>query len=144
MSEVLATQDPLDPIKVFKMPEGWYAQESRFVPRATGVSEDDGWILSYVFDESQLLKHGECKIDAKSELWIIDARNMTDVVARVHLPQRVPYGLHGNWFSKEDIQSQRPVDRLRILPTRKAKEMVLSPAWTVWMAVRKSLERWLK
>ena len=144
MPQVLASQDPLDPIKVFKMPEGWYAQESRFVPRADGSSEDDGWILSYVFDESQLLEDGECRSDAKSELWIIDAKNMTDVVARVYLPQRVPYGLHGNWFSKEEIQNQRPVDRLRALPTRKAKETIPSPAWRVWVAVRRRLERWLR
>ena len=144
ISEVMASPDPEDPIKVFKMPEGWYAQESRFVPRADGVSEDDGWILSYVFDESQLLEDGECRLDAKSELWIIDAKSMADVVARVHLPQRVPYGLHGNWFSEEDILGQRPVERLRTLPRMEANEKVASPAWTAWMATRKILERWLK
>ena len=144
MSEVMASLDPEDPIKVFKMPEGWYAQESRFVPRADGVSEDDGWILSYVFDESQLLEDGECRLDAKSELWIIDAKNMTDVVARVHLPQRVPYGLHGNWFSEEDILGQRPVERLRALPRIEANEKVASPAWRAWMATRQILERWLE
>lgn len=144
ISEVLASQDHLDPIKVFKMPEGWYAQEPCFVPRADGISEDDGWILSYVFDESQLLEGDECRSDAKSELWIIDAKNMTDVVARVHLPQRVPYGLHGNWFSEENIQGQRPVERLRTLPRNKANEKVASPAWGTWMATRKLVERWLK
>ena len=144
MSEVMASQDPMDPIKVFKMPEGWYAQESRFVPRAGGVSEDDGWILSYVFDESQLVEDGECRSDAKSELWIIDATNMTDVVARVHLPQRVPYGLHGNWFSEEDIQHQRPVERLRTLPRMEANEKLATPARRVWIATRKIIERWLK
>lgn len=144
ISEVMASQDPLDPIKVFRMPEGWYAQESRFVPRAGGVSEDDGWILSYVFDESQLEEDGECRSDAKSELWIINATNMTDVVARVHLPQRVPYGLHGNWFSEEDIQRQRPVERLRTLPRMEVNEKLASPAWRMWIATRKTIERWLK
>ena len=144
MSEVLASQDPLEPIKVFKMPEGWYAQESRFVSRTDGGSEDDGWILSYVFDESQLLEDDECRSDAKSELWIIDAKTMTDVVARVHLPQRVPYGLHGSWFSEEDIQGQRPVERLRTLPRKEAKEKIVSQAWGAWMATRKVIERWLK
>ena len=144
MPEVIASQDPQDPIKVFKMPEGWYAQESRFVPRLGGASEDDGWILSYVFDESQLLENDECGSDAKSELWIIDAKNMTDVVARVHLPQRVPYGLHGNWFSEEDIQGQRPIERLRILPRKEANGKVASPAWRAWMTTRKIIERWLK
>ena len=144
ISEVMASSDPEDPIKVFKMPEGWYAQESRFVPRADEISEDDGWILSYVFDESQLMEGGECRSDAKSELWIIDAKNMKDVVARVHLPQRVPYGLHGNWFSEEDIQGQRPVKRLRTLPEMEANETIASPAWRAWMAARKILERWLE
>ena len=144
MSEVLGSQDPQDPIKVFKMPDGWYAQESRFVPRADGVSEDDGWILSYVFDESQLMEDEECKPNAKSELWIIDAKNMSDVVARVHLPQRVPYGLHGNWFSEEDIQGQRPVERLRTLPIKGVKQIVASPAMGAWMAIRNFIEQRLK
>ncbi|CAD6570310.1 MAG: hypothetical protein ASARMPREDX12_003447 [Alectoria sarmentosa] len=144
MSEVLASQDPLDPIKVFKMPEGWYAQESRFVPRVDGVSEDDGWILSYVFDESQLLDDDECKPDSKSELWVINAKNMTDVVARVHLPQRVPYGLHGNWFSEEDIQGQRPVERLRSSPSFGTGKKATSPASVAWISLRKAIERWLR
>ncbi len=144
MSQVVTSQDPLDPIKIFKMPEGWYAQESRFVPRVDGVAEDDGWILSYVFDESQLMEDGECRSDAKSELWIVDAKNMTDVVARVYLPQRVPYGLHGNWFSEEDIQGQRPVERLRTLSLKGANNKVVSPAWGAWMGIRKVIERWLK
>ena len=144
ISEVMASPDPQDPIKVFKMPEGWYAQESRFVPRADAVLEDDGWLLSYVFDETQLLEDGECGSDAKSELWIIDAKNMADVVARVHLPQRVPYGLHGNWFSEEDILGQRPIETLRTLPRMEANEKVASPAWRAWMATRKILERWLE
>lgn len=144
MSEVLASQDPLDPIKVFKMPEGWYAQESRFVPRVDGVSEDDGWILSYVFDESQLRDDDECKPDSKSELWVINAKNMTDVVARVHLPQRVPYGLHGNWFSEEDIQGQRPVERLRNSPSIGTGKTATSPASVAWISTRKAIERWLR
>ena len=144
MSQVMASQDPEDPIKVFKMPEGWYAQESRFVPRADGSSEDDGWILSYVFDESQLLEDGECGSDTKSELWIIDAKNMRDVVARVYLPQRVPYGLHGNWFSEGEIQGQRPVERLRTLPRNEPDEKVASVAWRAWMTTRKIIEQWLK
>ena len=144
MSEVLQSLDALDPIKVFKMPDGWYAQESCFVPRANGVSEDDGWILTYVFDESQLLEDDECKPDAKSELWIIDAKTMTDVVARVRLPQRVPYGLHGHWFSEKDIQDQRPVGMLRNPPNSRLEEKATLPTWRAWMATRKAIERWMK
>ncbi|KAM0326219.1 hypothetical protein ACHAQA_006816 [Verticillium albo-atrum] len=104
--EVMATDDPRDPIRLFEMPRGWFAQEPRFVPRVRAESEDDGFLLVYVFDESQLDEAGECRPDAVSELWIIDARNMRDVVARVRLPQRVPYGLHGNWFNPRRVVGQ--------------------------------------
>ena len=144
MAEVVATNDLQDPIRVFKMPEGWCAQESRFVPRINGVSEDDGWILSYVFDESQLGDDGECLPDAQSELWVINARNMADVVARVVLPQRVPYGLHGKWFSEEDVLGQRPVERIRSMSSISRENEPASPAWRAWMATRKIIETWLQ
>lgn len=137
LSRVLESTDPLDPIKVFKMPQGWYAQESRFVPRRDGISEDDGWLLSYVFDESQLDLTGNCKPGAKSELWIINARNMKDVVAKIYLPQRVPYGLHGNWFSKDQVQNQRPITRMRRLSIGLEKMDIESLFWKCWMAVRR-------
>lgn len=118
---IAASQDPEDPIKVFIMPDGWYAQEPRFVPRENGTSEDDGWILSYVFDEhSQLQENGEPKVNAWSELWIIDAKSMADIVAKIRLPQRVPYGLHGNWVSQEEIEEQRPIERLRSMASDQA------------------------
>lgn len=117
VAEVRGSNDPDDPIKLFKMPDGWFAQEPRFVPRieCERQSEDDGWLLTYVFDESQLGPDGECDEDAISELWIIDAKTMRDVVARVRLPQRVPYGLHGSWFSEHEIEEQRPFTSLRTL-----------------------------
>ena len=121
VSEILTSTDPKDPIKIFKLPAGFYAQEPRFVPRANGVSEDDGWLLSYVFDESQLDEHGDAGPGSRSELWIIEATEMKDVVCRVQLPQRVPYGLHGNWFSEEEILSQRPVETIRHLPIGRGK-----------------------
>ena len=142
---IVASEDLNDPIKVFMMPDGWYTQESRFVPRENGVTEDDGWLLAYVFDESsQLAADGEAKSNAKSELWIIDATNMTDVVAKVRLPQRVPYGLHGNWISEEDIAEQRPIERLRSMPSGKRDTCEASLAWRTWMASRNAMERFLE
>ena len=118
MAKVLETNDPNDAISVFCMPPGWFAQEPRFVPASTDTSEDDGYLLFYAFDEAQLDSEGDVPADdsplrAKSELWIVSAKNMKDVIARVQLPQRVPYGLHGSWFSAEQIREQRPVDSLR-------------------------------
>lgn len=147
VEEVRASDDPNDPIQLFTLPKGWYAQEPRFVPRKNSASEDDGWLLTYVFDESQLDRiTGEAPSNASSELWIIDARNMKDVIARIHLPQRVPYGLHGNWFSEDMLTSQRSVGTYRveseILQQRKRLQ-VGGIFWTTWMGVRSGLERWI-
>ena len=144
MSDILSSTDPLDPIKVFEMPPGWYAQESRFVPRAYGDSEDDGWLLSYVFDESQLDEDGECPENARSELWIIDAKTMTEVIAKIYLPQRVPYGLHGNWFSEEQVSSQRPIEQLRRLPRPRDRTQQVSQLWEGWMSFRQMVQAYLR
>lgn len=110
--------DPEDPVQIYEIPEHYYAQEPRFVPSASGTSEDDGFLLTYMFDERQL-EGSELvpPLSAFSELWIIDAKSMKDVVAKVQLPQRVPYGLHGNWFSAQQVRNQRPVERIRSLPS---------------------------
>lgn len=116
MSQILSSKNPNDPIRAFKMPEQWYAQEARFVSRDDPISEDDGYLLFYAFDESQLDDNGNCPADTFSELWVLDAKTMADVVARVKLPQRIPYGLHGNWFPEEQIQGQRAVETFRKMP----------------------------
>lgn len=120
MDQILASKDTSDPIKVFKLPPRHFAQEARFVPRqkADGVtafdsSEDDGFLLFYVFDESQLDESGVCRADAKSELWVLDAQTMQRVICKIHLPTRIPYGLHGNWFTENQIKDQRGVASLR-------------------------------
>ena len=42
MDAILASGEPQDPIKIFKLPVGHCTQEPRFVPRRDGTSEDDG------------------------------------------------------------------------------------------------------
>lgn len=141
VTEIISSDDAADPIKIFKMPDGWYAQEPRFVARHNGISEDDGWLLSYVFDESQLDSAGECILGATSELWIIDAQDMKSMVGRVYLPQRVPYGLHGNWFPEEQILKQRPVKTLRTIPSTTKEAERVSLTWKSWMRARQWLEK---
>jgi len=137
-----------DPIQIFRMPAGWYAQEPRFVPRKAApgqiLAEDDGYLLAYAFDESQLGPDGEVPSDedvtvrAKSELWIIDAKDMSTVVGRVALPQRVPYGLHGTWFPEEDILGQKAVETVRSISEAKLKK-----DGSTWMNIRASIESML-
>ncbi|KAH6971494.1 carotenoid oxygenase [Ilyonectria sp. MPI-CAGE-AT-0026] len=113
VEDILASDDPDDPIQIFPMPKGIYGQECVFVPRSGGKSEDDGWLLTLVFDESQLDVDGNAPDDCKSELWVIDAKTMKGIVVRIKLPQRVPYGFHGNWFSEHEIAQQHPVKKFR-------------------------------
>ncbi|BBY45284.1 retinal pigment epithelial membrane protein [Mycolicibacterium celeriflavum] len=65
--------------------------EAVFVPSTFGpADESSGWYLGYVYDS---VRDG-------SDLVIIDASDFSGPpVARIELPQRVPYGFHGNWIA---------------------------------------------
>ncbi|HEY9302599.1 MAG TPA: carotenoid oxygenase family protein, partial [Phormidium sp.] len=68
-------------------PEG-FVSEPVFVPATNGVNEDDGWIMTLVYDSAH----------HRSDLVILDARNLhQNPVARLHLKHHVPYGLHGSF-----------------------------------------------
>jgi carotenoid cleavage dioxygenase len=63
--------------------------EPVFAPAGPEAAEDDGWVLVLAHDEAE----------DRSELRIIDAGDFAGPpVARVFLPQRVPYGAHGSWL----------------------------------------------
>ncbi|MEX0782671.1 MAG: carotenoid oxygenase family protein [Dehalococcoidia bacterium] len=68
--------------------------EPVFVPRAGAIAEDDGYLVTFVYDGSE----------GTSEFVVVDAQNVESApLARVVLPQRVPYGFHGAWVSGERI-----------------------------------------
>jgi carotenoid cleavage dioxygenase len=68
------------------------ASEAVFVPSGSNVAEDDGWVLSLVYDPNR----------DTSDLLVLNARDFTgDPQAIVHLPQRVPFGFHGNWVADQ-------------------------------------------
>lgn len=145
VQEILDNPLENDPIQIFRMPAGWYAQEPRFVPRKAApgqtLAEDDGYLLAYAFDESQLGPDGEVPSDedattrAKSELWIIDAKDMRTVVGRVALPQRVPYGFHGTWFPEDDVLGQKAIDTVRSIGEAKMQK-----GEDIWSNIRASVE----
>lgn len=141
VEEILAANERDEPdqsIQIFRTPPGWCAQEPRFVAREGGTTEDDGYLVTYMFDESQLGEDGEPIERARSELWVLDARDMKTVVAKIQLPQRVPYGLHGSWFAEPQVLGQRPVESVRRAPTTKeigASESALD----VWSSLGKRL-----
>jgi carotenoid cleavage dioxygenase len=64
--------------------------EPLFVPRHAGADEDDGYVLVLAYDQAQ----------NASELHVLDARDITgEALARIRIPNRIPYGFHGNWVA---------------------------------------------
>jgi carotenoid cleavage dioxygenase len=69
---------------------GCYGGEAVFVAQADAVAEDDGWLLTFVYNT----------VEETSELIVVHAQDMTnEPVARISMPQRVPYGFHGTWIA---------------------------------------------
>jgi carotenoid cleavage dioxygenase len=63
--------------------------EGVFVPAGARAGEDEGFVLSFVYDAAT---NG-------SRLVILDAQDFAKPpLAEVPLPQRVPFGFHGNWI----------------------------------------------
>jgi carotenoid cleavage dioxygenase len=67
-----------------------YGGEAVFAPDPNSTVEDKGWLVTFIYDENS----------QTSELVVINAQDITsEPIARVMIPQRVPYGFHGIWIS---------------------------------------------
>jgi carotenoid cleavage dioxygenase len=72
-----------------EMGPGRAAGEAVFVPSAADAAEDDGYVLTLVYDAAQ----------DRSDLVVLAGQDISAApVATVHLPRRVPFGFHGNWI----------------------------------------------
>ncbi|KAK6153991.1 hypothetical protein DH2020_013630 [Rehmannia glutinosa] len=71
--------------------------EPFFVPREPNnreADEDDGYLVTYVYDENTQI----------SKFLVMDAKSPAlDIIAAVKLPQRVPDGFHGLFVSESDL-----------------------------------------
>ena len=68
-----------------------YVSEPIFVPKPNAKKEDEGWVLTLVYDGS---KH-------RSTLAILDGQNIAgEAIALLHLRHHIPYGLHGSWCDR--------------------------------------------
>lgn len=75
-----------------RLAQGRTGSEASFVPAANGVDEDDGYLLSFVYDAAE----------GASELVILNAKAMEgEPLARIHLRVRVPAGFHGSWIADQ-------------------------------------------
>ncbi|CAB3782371.1 8'-apo-carotenoid 13,14-cleaving dioxygenase [Paraburkholderia ultramafica] len=71
--------------------------EPVFVRRPDAAQEDDGWIMSYVYDGNRNL----------SDVVILHAQDFAgDPVATIELPVRVPFGFHGGWSADKESHDQ--------------------------------------
>lgn len=71
-------------------PRGQAPAEGVFVPASDGAGEDEGFVVAYVYDEA---RNG-------SDMVILDAGSFSKPpIATIRLPQRVPFGFHGNWVA---------------------------------------------
>lgn len=72
------------------------AGEALFVPASDAAAEGEGWVLTFGYDART----------GGSDLLVLDATNCAGgPVARVHLPQRVPYGFHGCWVPGDHLDT---------------------------------------
>ncbi|MFM7641367.1 MAG: carotenoid oxygenase family protein, partial [Cyanobium sp.] len=88
--------DPLQAIKKLDLLSGdrrvWsaaprgFVSEPLMVPRPGATAEDDGWVLTVVWNGAR----------CASDLVILDAASMAEA-AVLELPLALPHGLHGSW-----------------------------------------------
>jgi len=69
--------------------------EPVFVPaEGADPASDEGYVMTYLHDEGT----------GRSEFVVLDASRFdAPPIARVALPQRVPYGFHGSWISDAEL-----------------------------------------
>jgi all-trans-8'-apo-beta-carotenal 15,15'-oxygenase len=66
-----------------------YVSEPLFIPQPDSTTEDDGWVVTLVYESD---RH-------TTDVVILAAQDLT-VVAKLHLPHHLPYGLHGSWTNE--------------------------------------------
>ena len=66
---------------------GTWCSEALFVPKRGATAEDDGYLLTLVYDA----------VDDRSALWVLDARTMGAPLARASFDHAIPPGFHGVW-----------------------------------------------
>lgn len=78
-------------VQAHLFPEGHYPSEPAFVPKAGGQSEDEGYVLSLVYDS---VKH-------ESYVAVLDAQNFdAQPLAKIYLKGFFPLTFHGAWAAQ--------------------------------------------
>jgi all-trans-8'-apo-beta-carotenal 15,15'-oxygenase len=77
----------------YTFPEGQFPSEAVYAPRPGSDREDDGWLLSLVYDADSHTSH-----------WaILDAARVAEgPIARAHMDHHIPLSFHGVWSPTEN------------------------------------------
>jgi all-trans-8'-apo-beta-carotenal 15,15'-oxygenase len=68
-----------------------YVNEPVFVTRPGSTQEDDGWLITMIYDG----------VKDRSAIVILDATDLTKgAIATLQLTHHIPYGLHGSWTNE--------------------------------------------
>jgi carotenoid cleavage dioxygenase-like enzyme len=66
--------------------------ESVFAPDPSGTAEDDGWLVNAVYYDGT----------DSTDVVVLDAHDVdAGPIATVHIPRRIPFGFHANWFGAD-------------------------------------------
>ncbi|RPI20944.1 MAG: 9-cis-epoxycarotenoid dioxygenase, partial [Actinobacteria bacterium] len=81
----------------FRYGDGRWGSESPFAPRPAATAEDDGYLVSFVYDANE----------DRSECVVLDAADVeSGPVCRVIIPQRIPHGFHACWVPEERLPAR--------------------------------------
>lgn len=86
----LQSQQPL----IWSAAPRGFVGEPVFVPRPNSQLEDDGWLLTLVYDAAH----------HRSDVVILNAQDL-QLVAKLHLKHHIPYGLHGSFTPEIFVNS---------------------------------------
>jgi carotenoid cleavage dioxygenase len=87
-ARIICRDTESDTLRAHELGPGRAAGEAVFVPASPEAEGLDGHLMTLVYDAAT----------ERSDLVILSAEDIEGgPVATVHLPQRVPYGFHGNW-----------------------------------------------
>jgi carotenoid cleavage dioxygenase-like enzyme len=74
----------------FKLDENFSMGEAIFAPKTNWKDEDDGYLMTFVYDEK----------NETSTFQILDAKDLT-LTCTIDLPRRIPFGFHGTWIENK-------------------------------------------
>ncbi len=90
--------------QVYRLPEGVYASESPMIPRKGAVSEDDGYLVTFLIDENT----------GTSQCAILDASDVArGPICRLALPHKICSGTHSVWVEHEQLRKDAAFHRAR-------------------------------